>query len=246
MSMDTPLRRTWRQRLARLKIGRILNRLDRVLVAGERAWQYARYLHVPEHKIRRGMYGFDYDAFAGARAARPDPPPRRFLYVGRYDRVKGIDTLLTGYARYRRLASDPFTLTCCGRGELGAMLAGVEGVTDRGFVQPPQQPPLFTEHGAFVIASRYEPWGVVIAEALASGLPVICTEACGASVELVRDLHDGRTVATGDPDALATALRWADANHARLSELGRRGREIAAAHSAAAWAERVEAMFAPS
>ena len=37
-----------------------------------------------------------------------------------------------------------------------------EGVSDIGFVQPSELPRVFLEHGAYVIASRYEPWGVAI------------------------------------------------------------------------------------
>jgi glycosyltransferase involved in cell wall biosynthesis len=243
MSMDTPLMHTWRQRLARLKIGGLLDRLDRVFVIGERAWQLARRLRVPESRIRRGMCGCDYDAFSAAAAHRPQPIPRRFVYAGRYTGAKGIDTLLAAYSQYRNQVQDPFTLTCCGKGELAPLLAGAPGVTDRGFVQPADQPALFAEHGAFVIASRYEPWGVVLAEAAASGLPIICTEACGASVEMVRDFYNGMTVPTDDPPALARALRWAHDNHLHLAEMGHRGQVFAGSHSAQIWAQRVEAMF---
>ena len=62
--MDTPWRGTLRQRLGRFKIGGYLSRMDRVVVAGERAWQLVRLLGVPEAKIRRGLYGVDYDTFA--------------------------------------------------------------------------------------------------------------------------------------------------------------------------------------
>jgi glycosyltransferase involved in cell wall biosynthesis len=243
MAMDTPLKHTWRQRFARLKIGRLLDSIHRVFVAGERAFQYAQRLGVPESKIRLGMYGFDYDAFAAAASMRPNPPPRRFLYAGRYTDAKGIDILLAAYAKYRTLVADPFALTCCGKGELAPLIAAAPGVTDRGFVQPADQPALFADHAAFVIASRYEPWGVVIPEALASAMPVICTHACGASVEMVRDFHTGLTVATDDPDALARALRWAHENHAQLPEMGRNGQVYAASHAAALWARRVCAMF---
>ena len=245
MAMDTPLKHNWRQRFARFKIGGLLNRLDRVFVAGERAFQYARRLGVPEFKIRRGMYSFDYDAFAAAAPVRPDPFPARFLYVGRYIDAKGIDTLLAASAKYRPLVAEPFGLTCSGRGELAPLIASAVGVRDRGFVQPPDQPALFADHAALVLASRYEPWGVVIAEALASGMPVICTEACGASVEMVRDFHNGLTVPTDDPDALAQALRWAHQNREQLPEMGRRCQVYAASHSAALWAQRVCAMFEP-
>ena len=61
--------------------------------------------------------------------------------------------------------------------------------TDRGFVQPADQAAIWAEHGAFALASRYDPWPLVIVEACAAGLPVIHSEACGSAVELVRPVR---------------------------------------------------------
>ena len=246
MGMDTPWRGSLRQRLARLKIGRYLDRMHKVIVAGERSWQLARMLKVPEHKIVRGVYGIDYVALAPvatARAARPAGWPRRFLYTGRYEPEKGLSQLVESYTRYRSSVLDPWSLTCCGAGSQRDLLHGPPGIEDRGFVQPADLPAILAEHGAFVIASRYEPWGVVIAEVLASGMPVICTEACGASVELVRPHYNGLTVATGDTVSLASALTWMHENAARLPQMGARGPAMAAAYAAEVWADRWQQAF---
>jgi glycosyltransferase involved in cell wall biosynthesis len=249
MGMDTPWRGAPRQRLARFRLGPFLRKMDVVMVAGERAWQYARILGVPEAKVRRGYYGCDAARFAVARTRRNDRGdwPRRFLFVARYVPVKGIDVLLDAYARYRAAVADPWDLTCCGKGPLGdAIRAAPGGVHDAGFVQPDDMPDVMADHGAFVLPSLYEPWGVAIAEAAAAGLPVLCTEACGASVELVRSYFNGITVASGDPAALSAALRWVHDHPQRLPEMGAHGAALAAAFSAECWAERwAEALRAP-
>jgi len=125
---------------------------------------------------------------------------------------------------------------------MGTLLKG-EGIDDRGFVQPDALPELLQTHGVFVLPSRYEPWGVVLAEALSGGLPVVCTEACGASVELVRPYFNGLTVATDDADALARGLRWMHEHVELLPSMGAAGRPIAAAFAATVWAARWGAMF---
>jgi glycosyltransferase involved in cell wall biosynthesis len=243
MGMDTNRKDTWRQTFARLKIGKFLDRLDRVFVAGERSWQFAKKLRVPESKIRRGVYAYDQRLFGDGYERRKRLTggwPRRFLYVGRYIREKGIDTLLAGYSSYRRQATDPWPLTCCGMGAMVDQVRAAEGVQDLGFVQPEAQPEVYATHGVFVIASRYEPWGVVLAEAAGSGLPVICTESCGASVEIVRSFHNGLTVATDDADQLAAAFLWMDRNAARLPEMGLEAMHLARAFGADVWAEKWE------
>ena len=238
MGFDTPFSGSWRQRLARAKIGRLIDRMDLVVVAGERAFGLARYLKVPERKILRGVYGYDDELLAFVQQERAADWPRSFLYVGRYVEDKAIDVLLDGYARYRKGASGPWGLTCCGTGPMATAVAGAPGVTDLGFVQPSELPGILLHHGVFVLASRFEPWGVALAEAMASGLPAICTEACGASIDLVRHLHNGLLIPTNDVQALASAMGWMQAHADRLPEMGRRAREFAVAFSAERWAER--------
>ncbi|MCX7049963.1 MAG: glycosyltransferase family 4 protein [Candidatus Sumerlaeota bacterium] len=246
LGMDTPWRGDWRQKMARWKIGRLMDRVDAVIVAGERSWQYARHLGVAEAKIYRGFYGIDYAAFEPAyslRQALEGGWPRSFLYIGRYIDEKGIDVLLESYKFYRSMVRNPWPLNCCGTGPWMERITQAEGVLDLGFVQPASLRTVFANQGVFVLTSRYEPWGIVIAEAAAAGLPIICTEACGASIEIVRSMYTGITVGTGDARRFARAMLWMHENHARLPEMGRRAQTFAAAYSAEAWTARWLHMF---
>src|SRR6266849_7649266 len=74
-----------------------------------------------------------------------------------------------------------------------------------GFVQPKLLPHLFANAGCLVLPSLFEPWGVVIHEGAAAGLPIICTSACGAAVHLVND-RSGFVVPAGNVEELALAL----------------------------------------
>lgn len=246
MTMDTPRRDTLRQRLGRFKIAWLINRLSRIFVAGERAWQLAKVLGAPETKIRRGMYGVDYAALSPLLEQRLNQPggwPRKFLFTGRYVEDKAIDILMDGYARYRARSRDPWPLTCCGAGPLAHLLTGREGVTNLGFVQPSDQHRIMAEHGVFVLPSRYDPWPLAIVEAAAAGLPVVHSEACGSAVEVVRNYHSGRGIATGDVDALADALLWCDSHADESPEMGRHAQPLAEPYSAQAWALRWRAVF---
>ncbi|MFM9058016.1 MAG: glycosyltransferase family 4 protein, partial [Planctomycetaceae bacterium] len=193
---------------------------------------------------RGAMYGLDTAALAESFAPRAAGVayPRRFLYAGRYVREKRIDVLVAAYRRYRSLVGSPWELTCCGMGPDARRLVGVEGVRDLGFVQPTEMPRIRAEHGAFVIASDYEPWGHVIAEAVASGLPVVCTTACGAGLELVRPEFNGRVVAPGDVVAFADALRWIHDREADLRWIGERGMPLVAPYAKEVWADRILAI----
>ncbi len=239
MGMDTPWRGTLRQRLARLRLARPLSRISAAITAGNRSAEYARRLGLAPARIHKGFYGFNQVPLAPVAARRRATPwPRRFLFVGRYIDAKGLDTLVAAYQQYRHGVSGPWTLTFCGSGPAAGVLRNTEGVTDRGFTQPSEMPGVFVDHGAFVLPSRYEPWGVVIAEAAASGLPVVCSSACGAADDIVRDYYNGLVTAPDDVDGLARALRWTHDHEADLPLMGDRGRAIADAFSADSWAER--------
>ncbi len=108
---DTPWSGTLRQQVGRFALRSLrghMRRLDRVFVAGERAWQY---MHcragVPDYKkVCRGLYGIDYDAFSSLHDQRRQQDacgwPRRFLFTGRYiPETKGLDILVDAYAAYR-------------------------------------------------------------------------------------------------------------------------------------------------
>jgi glycosyltransferase involved in cell wall biosynthesis len=239
---DTPIRFDWRQQIARLKIGSLLRKVDAVCVPGERGFQVMRYWKVPGHKISKLFYGIDYALFSDGTEQRwtkaaVQPWPKQFVFAGRYVHVKGVDLLLDAYKRYRNAVTDPWRLSMCGVGPMASLLNGVEGVDDHGFMQPAALKHVFDQSGVFVLPSRQEPWGQVIVEAAAAGLPVICTQTCGASAEVVRDYHSGLVVPPESVGALTEALVWMHEHSERLPAMGRAGQNIASAFAATRWAE---------
>jgi len=66
--------------------------------------------------------------------------------------------------------------------------------------------PCYHACDVFALPSAYEPWGVVINEAVACGLPVIATEVVGAAVELVKHQTNGMIVRPRDVAGLADAI----------------------------------------
>lgn len=246
MAVDTQWKGTLRQRAGRWTHRRFFRRVDAVVVAAERSWQLARRLGFEERRLHRGMYGIDLDALSPVAAARAagGPWPRRFLYVGRLLELKGARELAEAYRLYvdrvRQLRlGEPWPLTCCGAGpeepllrDAGADLVGFmqwRDLIDRG---------LWAGGGAFLMLSRYDAWCQAMVEAMAAGLPVVCTEAVGASVELVRNYFNGLVVPTRNPASAADAMLWMHQNAERLPEMGARSRELASAYAASLWAER--------
>jgi glycosyltransferase involved in cell wall biosynthesis len=239
LAMDSPWNATFRQRFARVKIGRYIDRLDAIFVPGERGTAFARHLGMPKPRIFRGMLGFDYRHFEPALIQRSaNPWPKRFLYMGRYSPEKGLDVLTAGYALYRKNVPDPWPLACYGSGPARNLLEGYVDITVNDWIQPADQPAILAQHGVFLLTSHAEPWAIAVAEAMTSGLPAICTERVGAVPDLIRPYYNGLTIPTNDPAALARALRWMHDHHDRLPAMGRAAQQFAAPYSAQLWAER--------
>lgn len=240
VGMDSPWEGRWKQHLARYPLWRYLSRTDAVMAAGERSREYALRLGIPSERIFTGLYGFDFTRFAGAAAEirLQSPMPRRFLFTGRYVKEKDLETLLAAYQLYRQSSRNPWTLSCCGMGPLASLLSGREGVTDHGFVQPKDLVVMFAQHGVFIMPSRFEPWGVAIGEAAASGMPLICSTACGAALDLLRPFYNGLSFSPGDVQELAYAMSWMEEHYDDLPLMGSRSQHLAEAFSAEVWADR--------
>jgi glycosyltransferase involved in cell wall biosynthesis len=176
-------------------------------VPGERSADFARRLGFPDERIIRGIYSCDHPRFDAVAAARSgEAPTPAFVFVGRLVVEKGIDILADAYRRYRQLATEPWPLLVGGVGPESGRLADIPGVDLLGFVQPADLPDLLSRAGCLVLPSRFEPWGVVVHEATAAGLPVVCTSVCGAASRLVLDGYNGAVVSPADAEALARAM----------------------------------------
>lgn len=156
---------------------------------------------------------------AEAPRAPGDGDPVRLLAIGSVIPRKGYDVLLDALAR---LGALQFSLTVVGALDLDPATAAAvraqaqalpEGrVRFVGALAPAQVEAAYQAADVFVHPSFYEGYGMVLAEALKRGLPVVCTTG-GAAAETVPD-GAGLKVPPGDASALADALRSAISNRA--------------------------------
>jgi len=97
-----------------------------------------------------------------------------------------------------------------------------------GFKEYNELPSYYAHAGAFVHASTTEQWGLVVNEAMASGLPVLVSNQVGSSPDLVKEGSNGWTFDPLDIDQLAF-LMWKIASDAPLrTVMGAKSREIIA------------------
>jgi glycosyltransferase involved in cell wall biosynthesis len=97
-----------------------------------------------------------------------------------------------------------------------------------GFKQYDRLPTYYSLADAFLHVSRSEPWGLVVNEAMASGLPVIVSKACGCSSNLVEDGGNGYLVTHDDLDGIADRLAHVDDDPAVRARMAERSSTIIA------------------
>jgi glycosyltransferase involved in cell wall biosynthesis len=123
-------------------------------------------------------------------------PENYFLASARLIEKKNLPGLITAYAQYRRAAevarNVPWDLVLLGEGPLRKTLNSQLSTLNfhqcvhlTGFKQYNELPVYYGLAKAFVHASTSEQWGLVVNEAIASGLPVIVSNRCGCAQELV-------------------------------------------------------------
>jgi glycosyltransferase involved in cell wall biosynthesis len=95
----------------------------------------------------------------------------------------------------------------------------------RGAIPYAELPTYYGLAGAFVHASKVEQWGLVVNEAMASGLPVVVSNRCGCAADLVADGENGLLFDPSDPVALSQCLLDIAQQDERRNAMGRASRE---------------------
>jgi glycosyltransferase involved in cell wall biosynthesis len=236
----------WKEAVKRQRV----RRFSSALVGGPRHRDYLVSLGMDADRISLGYNAVDGESFAAeaaawragaaGRAGLPSAP--YFLAVSRFVPEKNLPALVRAYDRYRREAGEtkPWDLVLCGDGpgsrevwEAVAASPFAGSIHRPGFLQERELARWYAYAGAFVHPSLMEPWGLVVNEAAACGLPLLVSERAGSAETFVPEgpSTSGRRFDPRDEQAIAAALAWV----AGLDPTERRGLGERAAGLAREW-----------
>jgi glycosyltransferase involved in cell wall biosynthesis len=238
----------WKETLKSWRV----RRFSAALVGGPRHRDYLCSLGMPRDRITLGYNAVDNAALAhAADAARRDrmgrwglPVAPYFLAVSRFVSEKNLPRLIAAFASYRRNCGDApaWDLALCGSGaaadevERAVAASGCARAIHRpGFLQADELPRWYAFASAFVHPSLLEPWGLVVNEAAACGLPLLVSDRAGCVDTLVPlgppAAATGARFDARNQDEITARLQWI----ANLPETERRGLGRRAAEQVADW-----------
>jgi len=237
----------WKEAVKRRRV----RAFSAALVGGPRHRDYLETLGMPASRVALGYNAVDGDAFAAKAGAFRDAPGGRsglpaapyFLAVSRFAPEKNLVTLVRAFAGYRRAAAaaagPAWDLVLCGGGpdarsvEGAVAESGFAGSIHRpGFLQADDLARWYAFASAFVHPSLMEPWGLVVNEAAACGLPLLVSDRAGCVETFVPEGPEttGRRIDGRDVEATAGALAWvASRPEAERRVMGERAARIALA-----------------
>lgn len=217
---------TLRQRLGRYYFRLRLRKLiDRMWVSGAPQYHYARQFGYVDSEIIYNLLSADATRFKPARVCK------RFVFVGRFEPIKGADLLLTAYGQLPQELRQEWPLVLIGQGSMRESLAS-KAPAETVFIpylQPADLAKELAKGGVACQPSYRDAWGVSIHELALMGYPVIASSGCGAASEFVIHGHSGLIFRSGDASSLTEAMmHMSRLDTETLQEYGRAGTRLGA------------------
>jgi len=225
------------------EIKRLINKnIDGVFIPAPSHLPYYVEMGFPEERVVFGVDVVDNDYFLkrSERARANDEklraskklPKNYFLFVGRFLPRKGLETLVKAYTYYRQQAGqNPWGLVLVGGGnyfdDTRKLARDIPGIHFVGSQFEDDLCQYYALARTLIVPSIVDPWGLVVNEGMASGLPVIVSKGCGSAKTLVKEGENGWTFEPGDDETLTNLMiRASSLSSDALKEMGRKSQSI--------------------
>jgi glycosyltransferase involved in cell wall biosynthesis len=217
----------------------LINRFDKFAVPGERAKANlialgvkAETIFIAPNVVNNTYFSekvMEHKAVKEQVKAELGLPDRVILFVGQLIERKGLQQLLEAY---KAINHADIGLLVVGDGPLRSQYEqyseehGLSHVKFVGFQDMSTLPLYFAISDLFVLPSYREVWGLVVNEAMASGLPVLCSKYAGCVYDLVHEGTNGYAFDPHDPVDLTVKLAMMLEDNEKLVQMGDSSKEI--------------------
>lgn len=233
---------TWKKTIKSIFYPLLFSLPQMMLPVGIRQAEYLRYYGIKENKIKIVNMTVDVNHIIKqcsklGRSGRNKIRKKLgflnkdivYLFVGRLVNHKGIEDLISAFNIISRKHKNT-KLLIIGDGSKKEFVKK-QGKENRkikylGRLNQEEIIKIYHASDIFVLPSHFEPWGLVINEALASKLPVIVTEAVGCVDDLVKNNKTGIVVKTKNIKELANAMQTLHQNPTKRKQMGKQGKKL--------------------
>lgn len=228
------------------------------LVSGLRARDHFHHrLGIPLNRIATGYSVVDNKHFANPSPATdlPSPPQAEsgrtihnsltLLCIARFVPEKNLIMLIETFYK-SGLYEKQWNLKIAGGGPLKDKLLGIildNHVELIDWISYDQLPGLYHAADCFILPSIFEPWGLVVNEAMAAALPVIVSEQCGCCPDLLDETNGWVFDATNQESLVSILNKLSETNDNELRLKGNCSIKIISDYSPETWAENVKTLF---
>jgi glycosyltransferase involved in cell wall biosynthesis len=248
--LNQELRKSGKVRLVKkILLGKILFSFltDKCLYIGEESRKFFRYYGVQDSKLVFTPYAVDNDFFSRAWLEYKNRLPQLkeelglpagkkiVLFTGKYIPKKRPMDLLEAC---RRMAGENIALVMVGDGELRPAMEefirsnGMQDVVLTGFINQSVIPRYYAVADVFVMCSGMgETWGLAVNEAMNFEKPVVVSDTCGSSADLVKPGVNGYTYQEGDIAALTDCIRKVLKDEEATRRMGKASLDIVQSYS---------------
>lgn len=248
LASDTPYERPhskiWERKIKAIIIKFLFSGL---FVPGKMAVNYRISQGFSRNKIWEGLYVTDIEHF---RFNKDKWVPSEFFFrnffltVCRLSEEKNIFTLLEVFYKYRQRGGK-WGLVIVGSGpqerklKSSVPLKFTRYIYWAGWIGYDELTKFYNSASCFVLPSLWEPWGVVVNEAMACGLPIIISKNCGCVVDLCKNGSNGFAFDPTNPLELADLMYKISSGEVDLKSMSRVSREIISNYTPERWADIV-------
>lgn len=218
------------------------------LVSGKRAFQHFNSrLRISEHRIQTGYSVVDNAHFASINKPTSSKTHRpAVLCIARFSQEKNLSHLIEAFVQSE--ACHLYNLYIVGGGPLLPSLKSIareySNISLMEWVSYHELPAIYQKADVFVLPSIFEPWGLVVNEAMAAGLPVIVSEQCGCTPDLITK-QNGWVFDARQPEQLVSVFNQiANTEMSTLQQMGKHSLQIIEHFSPQIWAENFSRLMA--
>ena len=243
LSLDNHWTGCLKQRLAAvISPFTLLRTFSNAFVPGQVQFNYARKLGFSKSKIQTGFYSADNSKFleySKTLMAVNSYEKKRFIYLGRYVKHKGIFDLWDAFKKFRKTHPE-WELWCAGTGDQYESRDRSDGIKHFGFVQPSELLPILRECSIYILPSHFEPWGVSVQEMAISGFPLLLSNQIGSREAFLSEGVNGYVFMAGNSDALKNCMdQISNMTRQEFHDMQTESRRLGVTNSPEIWSERL-------